>query len=739
MAPQKKRNKKPNNNNNNNTSKNNLKTSITSSGDLSTSKDDETSSVTTTTTTTSISLQQDDNEGNDSFSFSDVPQQSTTPSSEGDTSDQQQQSSVSLDNESSHVPTITIVKKEEEEKETTQQTQQTQQCNNINLESIYQIVNNISNNVNSIKERVVTDEEPDWREMYMIIQREFKMEKKKTELMETKVEELEQEKRLLNERIRLLESRVDNDKKRLVKTFGTIRTGTVRLLNASKGNNDLSTILKDLQNIENMDSHDSTFANKIGENADALLTKLKSFQDVDSSIVLNGSSTPLNGSLGDEFLNQLQQQSQQSSQQLLSGQARDALTKSSSENILDIQKIIKVQSFVRRYLVQKRFKRLKTKRLAVNELFETEITYVQHLTNLIRIFVNPLKQKIQSGEIQMSVTEVERIFSTLNTIVMSNSIFLKQTEDIFKHFNRWSVIGSRMLEQLPLFECYIDYIVNYEYSHQALKRAMTIPSFSQFVKNAEHNVELGDLDIADLLIMPVQRIPRYIMLIQQVRKYTSHDHPDYVPLTKASDAFKKFADGVNERKAMRSRAIHLDDRISGLKEELSAKLGSKYLIREGPIRFKKNYEYAFLLNDMILICHPTIKKTKVRSNSVVTNQLAASASSNSSSSTASVQSTLSTSTAPPSPKEDLTEIISFKFLSKIMLDGRVKIVEDSSDNGKWTTIIPDLYSIELTASSVEERQLWVKDIMNIISIFSNNLLNNSPVNTSTTSLQTSTK
>ena len=47
--------------------------------------------------------------------------------------------------------------------------------------------------------------------------------------------------------------------------------------------------------------------------------------------------------------------------------------------------------------------------------------------------------------------------------------------------------------------------------------------------------------------MPVQRIPRYRLLLQELFEHTPHSHPDYPCLKMALDEVSKRADEINER------------------------------------------------------------------------------------------------------------------------------------------------------------------------------------------------
>ena len=48
--------------------------------------------------------------------------------------------------------------------------------------------------------------------------------------------------------------------------------------------------------------------------------------------------------------------------------------------------------------------------------------------------------------------------------------------------------------------------------------------------------------------MPVQRIPRYEMLLKELCKTTPDDHPDHKDLQAALSSIKQAAQGINEAK-----------------------------------------------------------------------------------------------------------------------------------------------------------------------------------------------
>lgn len=55
-------------------------------------------------------------------------------------------------------------------------------------------------------------------------------------------------------------------------------------------------------------------------------------------------------------------------------------------------------------------------------------------------------------------------------------------------------------------------------------------------------------DLTDLLITPVQRPPRYLLMLKELLKRTQESHPDYNNLTTAVQKMERTNQVINERK-----------------------------------------------------------------------------------------------------------------------------------------------------------------------------------------------
>ena len=78
--------------------------------------------------------------------------------------------------------------------------------------------------------------------------------------------------------------------------------------------------------------------------------------------------------------------------------------------------------------------------------------------------------------------------------------------------------------------------------------------------------------MGSFIIMPVQRIPRYILLLKSLSKRTPSLHPKATKLEVALAQTKRTADVINERKRQAENAnkiLELKDALEGLPEDVN--------------------------------------------------------------------------------------------------------------------------------------------------------------------------
>lgn len=66
----------------------------------------------------------------------------------------------------------------------------------------------------------------------------------------------------------------------------------------------------------------------------------------------------------------------------------------------------------------------------------------------------------------------------------------------------------------------------------------------------------GGLDLGAFLLTPVQRVPRYILLMKQLLKYTEPQHPDYQHLHACLERLRDFLARLNDSMEHSFQLVH---------------------------------------------------------------------------------------------------------------------------------------------------------------------------------------
>jgi len=135
---------------------------------------------------------------------------------------------------------------------------------------------------------------------------------------------------------------------------------------------------------------------------------------------------------------------------------------------------------------------------------------------------------------------------------------------------------------------------------------MEVEEFSSFMKSTLANPELKHKDFMDFLILPVQRLPRYVLLLSSLSKYTNTPHPDAKNLIEAMNKLQEFLATTNDKKLQKDKMKDVIKRTKDTRvEEIMTE--NRVVIYEGLLRDHnaKKERYCFLFNDLILLSKPT--------------------------------------------------------------------------------------------------------------------------------------
>jgi len=164
------------------------------------------------------------------------------------------------------------------------------------------------------------------------------------------------------------------------------------------------------------------------------------------------------------------------------------------------------------------------------------------------------------------------------------------------------------------FKVYTRYINNYDNTMNTYGRCLKISGFVSLIEQCRDHADVQGHDLLSFLILPVQRIPRYSLLLRELLKHTWSDHVDYADLEYSLKRMEDVANYLNDKKAEAeniSKVNEVWNKISGLPLVLSP---DRRFVRNGEVRIGEKggkERKLYLFNDTLIISKPkAFKKIK---------------------------------------------------------------------------------------------------------------------------------
>jgi hypothetical protein len=241
-----------------------------------------------------------------------------------------------------------------------------------------------------------------------------------------------------------------------------------------------------------------------------------------------------------------------------------------------------------------------------NEIYETEKTYVKSLQFIFTDFITVLRSSTNKEPILTS-EELNDIFSYWEVILKCHNSLLKSIEERINNWDNFPHLGDIFLNKIAFIKLYKHYVNNFDKSIAAIKQMKEKNiRFKEFLQNLEGTSKMNGLNLQAYLILPVQRIPRYVLLLKDILKNTVESHPDRKNLEDALQNMKELTDYINANKnddIEINKILAIQDRIINWPSKQLLVKPRRRLVREG-ILYKPNKDklQIFLFTDALLIC-----------------------------------------------------------------------------------------------------------------------------------------
>uniref|UniRef100_A0A665U0Q1 FYVE, RhoGEF and PH domain containing 4a n=1 Tax=Echeneis naucrates TaxID=173247 RepID=A0A665U0Q1_ECHNA len=252
-----------------------------------------------------------------------------------------------------------------------------------------------------------------------------------------------------------------------------------------------------------------------------------------------------------------------------------------------------------------------------SELLQTEKAYVARLNLLDQEFCSKLMDEANKGTFPVDV--VKNIFSNISSINAFHSQFL--LPDLEKRMGEWSSkprIGDILQKLTPFLKMYAEYVKNFDKAMELLKQWTDLPNNTPlfyFIRRLQCFIILiqevcGSLTLQHHMLEPVQRVPRYEMLLKDYLKKLPQDDPDRQDAEKSLQIIATAATHSNSAIRKSENLKKLLEIYEMLGEEEDIVHPSNEFIKEGHIlklaarNTSAMERYLFLFNNMLLYCVP---------------------------------------------------------------------------------------------------------------------------------------
>ncbi|XP_063282978.1 FYVE, RhoGEF and PH domain-containing protein 3 [Pelobates fuscus] len=245
-----------------------------------------------------------------------------------------------------------------------------------------------------------------------------------------------------------------------------------------------------------------------------------------------------------------------------------------------------------------------------SELLHTEEAYVKRLHLLDQVFCT----KLVAAGIPTEVTT--GIFSNISSIYCFHCQFLlpELKTRITQEWDTNPRLGDILQKLAPFLKMYGEYVKNFDKAMEMVNSWTQRSSvFKEVIQTIQKDDVCGNLTLQHHMLEPVQRIPRYELLLKDYLKKLPEDSPDRKDSEKSLELISTAANHSNaaiRKMEKMHKLLEVYERLGGEEDIVNP---ANELIKEGNIQklSAKNGatqdRYLYLFNSMLLYCVPKLR------------------------------------------------------------------------------------------------------------------------------------
>jgi hypothetical protein len=253
-------------------------------------------------------------------------------------------------------------------------------------------------------------------------------------------------------------------------------------------------------------------------------------------------------------------------------------------------------------------KREKKAYFVAREIKDTEKSYVDVLNILAVEFKCFLESTSKEAKREVLPPEkMDQILTDLPIFLDFHKGLLKDFEDRIENWNSHRKIADVLVKKGPFLGLYSKYLANYEATASLFAQYCTeYPRFGRAVAAFERLPACGNLKLNMHMLSPVQRLPRYKLLLREYLKQQVENSADFDDTTEALQIVSNVAAAANDifkEGDQFQKMMNLQERLV----DFELIKPGRELMMEGQLKkISRNMEvprYFVLLSDCLLYTH----------------------------------------------------------------------------------------------------------------------------------------
>lgn len=184
----------------------------------------------------------------------------------------------------------------------------------------------------------------------------------------------------------------------------------------------------------------------------------------------------------------------------------------------------RLETLIREFAKSSTSLELRRRNLALREVIGTETDYCKHLNVTVSLFEAGLTEEALKDRALLTRDDVSTVFSNIQQIAELNVQLLAALQARMRLWPESTKFGDIFTSFAPLMSVYSRYLRNYERGMARLEQLEGRSAFTRLMEPLYQNQDCKYVSLSFYLIMPVQRLPRYILLLDNLIQLTPPEH-----------------------------------------------------------------------------------------------------------------------------------------------------------------------------------------------------------------------